>query len=47
MLPGEPETRLEQERRRTGLRYHAKEFAALNAEAAKAGLPSLAAIEKE
>ena len=41
LMPGEKERRLEATRRRTGLPYHAKEIAALQAEAAKAGLPAL------
>ncbi|MGH6683377.1 MAG: hypothetical protein ACRECA_05540, partial [Pseudolabrys sp.] len=41
LMPGEKERRLEATRRRTGLPYHAKEIAALQNEAAKAGLPPL------
>jgi LDH2 family malate/lactate/ureidoglycolate dehydrogenase len=41
IMPGETERRLEASRRRTGLPYHAKEVAALQKEAAKAGLPAL------
>jgi hypothetical protein len=40
-MPGETERRLEASRRRTGLPYHAKEIAALQKEAAAAGLPAL------
>ena len=47
VMPGELEARAEVERRRTGLAYHSKEFAALQAEATKAGLPGLQAINKE
>ena len=41
LMPGERERRLEATRRRTGLPYHPKEVAALQKEAAKAGLPAL------
>jgi LDH2 family malate/lactate/ureidoglycolate dehydrogenase len=41
LMPGERERRFEATRRRTGLPYHPKEVAALQKEAAKAGLPSL------
>jgi LDH2 family malate/lactate/ureidoglycolate dehydrogenase len=41
IMPGETERRLEAVRRRTGLPYHAKEVAALQQEAVKAGLPAL------
>jgi len=41
IMPGETERRLEASRRRTGLPYHAKEIAALQKEAATAGLPPL------
>jgi LDH2 family malate/lactate/ureidoglycolate dehydrogenase len=41
VMPGELEARLEAERRRSGVPYHRKEFAALAAEAANAGLPPL------
>jgi len=41
IMPGETERRLEASRRRTGLPYHAKEIAALQKEAATAGLPAL------
>ena len=44
VIPGEPESRLEAERRRTGVPYGPKEFAALQEEAAKAGLPALPVI---
>ena len=37
LVAGEPEARLEAERRRTGIPYGPKEFAALQEEAAKAG----------
>ena len=45
-MPGEIESRLEAERRRTGVPYGPKEFAALQAEAERAGLPGLRAIGK-
>lgn len=45
MMPGEIESRLEAERRRTGVPYGPKEFAALQAEAERAGLPPLRSIE--
>jgi LDH2 family malate/lactate/ureidoglycolate dehydrogenase len=41
LMPGERERRFEATRRRTGLPYHPKEVAALQKEAAKAGLPPL------
>jgi LDH2 family malate/lactate/ureidoglycolate dehydrogenase len=41
LLPGEPETRHEQARRRSGLPYSASEIAALQQEAARAGVPPL------
>jgi LDH2 family malate/lactate/ureidoglycolate dehydrogenase len=41
IMPGETERRLEAARRRSGLPYHAKEVAALQKEAATAGLPPL------
>lgn len=41
LMPGEKERRFEATRRRTGLPYHPKEVAALQKEAAKAGLPAL------
>jgi LDH2 family malate/lactate/ureidoglycolate dehydrogenase len=41
LMPGERERRFEATRRRTGLPYHPKEVAALQKEAAKAGLPAL------
>ena len=47
VMPGELEARLEQEHRSSGVPYHAKEFAALQAEAAKAGLPALPALTPE
>jgi LDH2 family malate/lactate/ureidoglycolate dehydrogenase len=46
VMPGEIESRLEAERRRSGVPYGPKEFAALLAEAEKAGLPPLRTIEK-
>jgi LDH2 family malate/lactate/ureidoglycolate dehydrogenase len=46
MMPGEIEFRLEAERRRTGVPYGPKEFAALQAEAERAGLPGLRTIGK-
>ncbi|HZR74201.1 Ldh family oxidoreductase [Bradyrhizobium sp.] len=42
IMPGERERRLEAKHRRTGLPFHAKEMAALQEAAAKAGLPQLA-----
>jgi LDH2 family malate/lactate/ureidoglycolate dehydrogenase len=42
LIAGEPERRHEAERRRTGIPYSAGEVAALQAEAAKAGVPPLA-----
>ncbi len=47
VMAGEPEARLEKERRRTGVPYHAKELAALQAEAARAGLPPLQTIDRK
>ncbi len=41
LIPGEPERRHEQERRRTGIPYSAGEVAALQDEAAKAGVAPL------
>jgi LDH2 family malate/lactate/ureidoglycolate dehydrogenase len=41
LMPGEIEGRLEAARRRTGIPYNIKEVAALQQEAAKAGLPAL------
>jgi LDH2 family malate/lactate/ureidoglycolate dehydrogenase len=41
LIPGEPETRHEQERRRGGIPYSASEVDALQQEAAKAGVPAL------
>jgi len=46
VMPGEIESRLEAERRKSGVPYGPKEFAALTAEAEKAGLPPLRTIEK-
>ena len=45
MMPGEIELRLEAERRKSGVPYGPKELAALQAEAAKAGLPSMHVIK--
>jgi LDH2 family malate/lactate/ureidoglycolate dehydrogenase len=42
LLPGEPETRYEVQRRKTGIPYGATEIAALQKEAAQAGIPPLA-----
>jgi LDH2 family malate/lactate/ureidoglycolate dehydrogenase len=42
IMPGEQERRLETKYRRTGVPFHAKEVAALQEAAAKAGLPPLA-----
>jgi LDH2 family malate/lactate/ureidoglycolate dehydrogenase len=47
LVAGEPEARLEAERRRTGIPYGPKEFAALQEEAAKAGLPALVTIKEQ
>ncbi len=41
LIAGEPERRNEQERRRTGIPYTADEVAALQSEAATAGVPPL------
>jgi LDH2 family malate/lactate/ureidoglycolate dehydrogenase len=41
LVPGEPELRHEAERRRTGIPYSASEIAALQTEAAKAGIAAL------
>jgi LDH2 family malate/lactate/ureidoglycolate dehydrogenase len=41
LMPGEPEARHEAERRRTGIPYSAGEVAALQEEAARAGIPEL------
>ncbi len=41
LIPGEPETRHEEERRRTGIPYSAGEIASLQEEAVKAGVPAL------
>jgi LDH2 family malate/lactate/ureidoglycolate dehydrogenase len=46
MMPGEIEARLEAERRKAGVPYGPKEFAALQAEAERAGQPPLRTIEK-
>jgi LDH2 family malate/lactate/ureidoglycolate dehydrogenase len=46
MMPGEIEARLETERRKTGVAYGPKEFAALQAEAERAGQPPMRVIEK-
>jgi hypothetical protein len=45
-MPGEIEARLEAERRKAGVPYGPKEFAALQAEAERAGQPPLRTIEK-
>jgi LDH2 family malate/lactate/ureidoglycolate dehydrogenase len=45
VMPGEIESRLEAERRKSGVRYGPKELAALQAEAAKVGLPPMRIIE--
>jgi LDH2 family malate/lactate/ureidoglycolate dehydrogenase len=42
LIPGEPETRLEAEHRRTGIPYSPGEVATLQTEAANAGVPPLA-----
>src|SRR5712671_1149421 len=42
LIPGEPETRLEAEHRRTGIPYSPGEVATLQAEATNAGVPPLA-----
>jgi LDH2 family malate/lactate/ureidoglycolate dehydrogenase len=47
VMPGELEARLEAERRGQGVPYHRKEFAALAAEAASAGLPPLPVLQAE
>jgi LDH2 family malate/lactate/ureidoglycolate dehydrogenase len=44
LLPGEPETRHETERRRNGIPYSASEIDALQQEAGRAGVPPLAII---
>jgi LDH2 family malate/lactate/ureidoglycolate dehydrogenase len=41
LMPGEPERRHEDERRRSGIPYSANEVAALQEEAAKAGIAPL------
>jgi len=46
LIAGEPETRLEAEHRRTGIPYAPAEIAMLQAEAAKAGVPSLAVSDR-
>jgi LDH2 family malate/lactate/ureidoglycolate dehydrogenase len=46
LIPGEPEQRYETERRRTGIPYSTGEVAALQAEAAKAGVPPLEVSER-
>jgi LDH2 family malate/lactate/ureidoglycolate dehydrogenase len=45
LLPGEPETRHEHHRRRSGIPYSASEVDALQQEAAKAGVPRLTVME--
>jgi LDH2 family malate/lactate/ureidoglycolate dehydrogenase len=42
LIPGEPEAREEEERRRTGIPYSSSEIAVLQAEAARAGVAPLA-----
>lgn len=46
LIPGEPETRLEAEHRRTGIPYSPTDVAALQAEAARAGVAPLAVSER-
>jgi LDH2 family malate/lactate/ureidoglycolate dehydrogenase len=41
LIPGEPETRHEEERRRTGIPYSTGEISSLHDEAVKAGVPAL------
>ena len=45
LIPGDPERRTEETRRRTGIPYSATEVAALQQEAAKAGVAPLAVSE--
>jgi LDH2 family malate/lactate/ureidoglycolate dehydrogenase len=45
LIPGEPERRYEEARRRSGIPYSAAEIAALQKEAAKAGVAALAVSE--
>jgi LDH2 family malate/lactate/ureidoglycolate dehydrogenase len=47
LMPGEPEARLERERRVSGVPYGPKEFAALQEEAARHGLPPLPTIDRK
>jgi LDH2 family malate/lactate/ureidoglycolate dehydrogenase len=44
IMPGERERRLEKKYRHIGVPFHAKEIAALQEAAAKAGLPPLAIL---
>jgi LDH2 family malate/lactate/ureidoglycolate dehydrogenase len=46
LIPGEPERRYEEARRRSGIPYSAAEIAALQKEAAKAGVAALAVAER-
>ena len=46
LIPGEPERRYEEARRRSGIPYSGAEIAALQKEAAKAGVAALAVAEK-
>ncbi len=46
LIPGEPERRYEEARRRSGIPYSAAEIAALQEEAAKAGVAALAVAER-
>jgi L-2-hydroxycarboxylate dehydrogenase (NAD+) len=46
LIPGEPEVRYEQERRRTGIPYSGSEIAVLQEEAGKAGVAPLAVSQR-
>jgi LDH2 family malate/lactate/ureidoglycolate dehydrogenase len=46
LLPGEPEDRMESERRRTGIPYAAAEIAALQQEAKRAGIQPLVVADR-
>ena len=46
LIPGEPERRYEEARRRSGIPYSGAEIAALQKEAAKAGVAALAVAER-
>jgi LDH2 family malate/lactate/ureidoglycolate dehydrogenase len=46
LLPGEPEDRIEAERRRTGIPYAPAEVAALEAEAKQAGVQPLVVADR-